>query len=79
MMNIIACNFRGIGHETFSRFLFDIITTYKTSLLILCETHCSGPRAQAIIQKLGLPGNVVVDASGHSRWYLVLAERLLSS
>lgn len=66
MMNIITWNCRGVGRKSFPGLVKDLRMKYDDCLFILLETHVSGNRGQAIINRVGFSGLIISDAQGHS-------------
>ncbi|XLR08090.1 hypothetical protein S83_036028 [Arachis hypogaea] len=52
-MNIMAWNCRGAAGKPFGRTLTDYLKVYRTDIVILLETRCSGDKARNVIRKLG--------------------------
>lgn len=65
-MNILCWNCRGTAAKGFARLIKDIKQEYAASMIVLLETHTSGPTAKRIINKIGFDKNFLQEAQGQA-------------
>lgn len=66
LMNIMCWNCRGTAAKGFAGLIRDLKQAYSAAMIILLETHTSGPTASRIIKRIGFDNKFIQDAHGQS-------------